>query len=239
MEGTVMTPERPTGRHACIQFLVMGWLTMSLMAAGAVSAQQTPQQAPPGACNTPAAERKGEIGCYLDASEELGTLPQGPWFWHLDNYPTRAAAEAAKGPRGTVVESFGKIWLYTIAEEGWRAAGGGKHVATIGPLATEPGKKYTARYMEAVFAEGMHSTLHRHSGAEAWYVLSGAQCLETPDGTIIAHAGEGAVVPQGPPMRLSSMGTETRRSVLIVLHDSALPWVNYASDWQPRGLCPK
>jgi hypothetical protein len=37
-------------------------------------------------------------------------------------------------------------------------------------------------------------------------VLSGAQCLQTPDGTIIARAGEGAVVQQGPPMRLSSVG---------------------------------
>jgi hypothetical protein len=54
--------------------------------------------------------------------------------------PSRAEAEAARGPRGTVVEAFGKIWLYTIAEKKWRA-GGGEHVATIGPLMTEVGKK--------------------------------------------------------------------------------------------------
>jgi quercetin dioxygenase-like cupin family protein len=86
----------------------------------------------------------------------------------------------------------------------------------------------------------MQSTVHRHSGAEAWYVLSGAQCLQTPDGTIIARAGEGAVVQRGPPMRLSSVGSETRRSVLIVLHDTPQPWINRSiSDWQPKGLCPK
>jgi quercetin dioxygenase-like cupin family protein len=230
----VTTPERAWVWCGRIRLPIAGLLAMSFMAAEMALAQQTP----PGACNVPAAERKAEIGCYFDASQELGALPHGPWYWHLDTYPSRAAAEAAKGPRGAVVESFGKVWLYTIAEEGWRA-GGSEHVATIGPLATELGRNYTARYMEAVFSEGMHSSTHRHSGAEAWYLLSGAQCLETPDGTITAHAGEGAVVPQGPPMRLSSVGTETRRSVLIVLHDSSQPWISYASDWQPRGLCPK
>src|SRR5258708_1754131 len=55
----------------------------------------------------PVAERASEVGCYLDATELLGELPQVPLFWHLYNYPTRAAAEAAKGPRGTVVESVG------------------------------------------------------------------------------------------------------------------------------------
>ena len=51
-------------------------------------------------------------------------LTASPMFWHLDVYPTRAAAEAAKGPRGTVVESLGKVWLLTIEKAGWRPAGG-------------------------------------------------------------------------------------------------------------------
>jgi len=38
----------------------------------------------------------------------------------LDTYATRATAEVAEGLRGTVVESLGKIWLFTIAEAGWR-----------------------------------------------------------------------------------------------------------------------
>jgi quercetin dioxygenase-like cupin family protein len=47
-------------------------------------------------------------------------------------------------------------------------------------------KPYTARYMEAVFPPGAQPAGsgpgHRHPGLEAWYVLSGAQCLETPNG---------------------------------------------------------
>jgi hypothetical protein len=101
--------------------------------------------------------------------------------------------EAARGPHGTVVESFGKVWLYTIAEEGWRPSGDAR-VALIGPLAITPGKQYTARYIEAVFTPGMKTSVHRHSGAEAWYVLAGAQCLETPEGITVARARRGHYV---------------------------------------------
>jgi len=93
--------------------------------------------------------------------------------------------------------------------------------------------------MEAVFAPGMHTSVHRHSGAEAWYVLAGAQCLETPDRIIVARAGEGAVVPEGPPMALSGIGDDIRRSVVLVIHDSSEPWMTVTSDWAPQGRCPK
>src|SRR5215510_12561709 len=92
----------------------MTLLLAASMAAGVVCAQV------PGGCNTPVSQRSSEVGCYLAATEVLGALPQGPLFWHLYVYPTRTAAEAAKGPRGTVVESFGKVWLYTIAGSDWR-----------------------------------------------------------------------------------------------------------------------
>jgi quercetin dioxygenase-like cupin family protein len=184
------------------------------------------------------AERTSEVGCYLDATELLGELPREPLFWHLHNYSTRGAAEAAKAARGTVVESLGKVWLYTIAKEDWRPSSGDR-VAVIGPLPTVAGKQYTARYMEAVFKPGMQGRTHQHSGPEAWYLVSGSQCLETPEGISIAHAGDSAVVREGPPMRISSVGAETRRSVLLVLHDTAQPWMTFTSEWAPKGLCPK
>lgn len=193
---------------------------------------------PPGACEVPARERASEIGCYLSAVEHLGVLPEGPLYWHLDRYPSRSAAQAAKGPRGTVVESFGRILLYTIAPEGWRPEGGDR-LATIGPLPHEPRTHYTARYMEGAFTPGMRTTVHRHSGAEAWYLLDGAQCLETPDTITVVRAGETALVPAGPPMVLSHLGAETRRSVLLVLHESSQPWVSAVTSWTPKGLCPQ
>ena len=208
----------------------------SLLASASVP--NTVSAQPPGACTTPVSERTSEVGCYLSATQALGTRPHASLFWHLYVYPSRAAAEAAKGPRGTVVDSFGRIWVYTIAEPEWRPSIG-ERVAVIGPLETEAGKQYTARYMEAVFTAGMRSGVHRHSGPEAWYVLTGAQCLETPEGITVARAGEGAVVRHGPPMRLSSIGTETRRSVLLVLHDASQPWLTPESGGTPKNLCPK
>jgi hypothetical protein len=213
------------------QATAMATLVALAAVAGATGAQV------PGGCNTPVSQRTGEAGCYLSATAVLGALPEGPWFWHLVVYPTRAQAEAARGPRGTVVESFGKVWLYTIAESRWRAPGG-EHIASIGPLPTRAGRPYTARYMEAVFTPGMKAAIHRHSGPEAWYLVSGSQCLETPDGITVARSGQGAVVREGPPMALSSVGTEIRRSVLLVLHDTSQPWIAMESEWKPKGLCP-
>lgn len=34
--------------------------------------------------------------------------------WYLDVYATLGAAEAAKGPHGTVMESLRKVWLLSI-----------------------------------------------------------------------------------------------------------------------------
>ena len=191
----------------------------------------------PGPLCLPASQRNGEIGCWILAQESLGQLSQAPLFWHLDTYPSRAAAEAAKSLRGTVVESLGKVWLFTIAEAGWRPTGG-ERVAEIGPLIPiNSGEKYTAQYMEATFTPGMESPVHVHPGPEAWYTLSGEVCLETPDGKLTGHAGESTVVPGGPPMRLTITGTEQRRSLVIVLHDASKHWVINTTDWTPKGLC--
>ena len=62
--------------------------------------------------------------------------------------------------------------------------------------------------------------------------------LETPDGIIVVRAGESAVVREGPEMMLSSVGSETRRTVLVVLHDSSKPWIVENTPWTPKGLCP-
>jgi quercetin dioxygenase-like cupin family protein len=212
--------------------VAMAWWAATFACGGLAYAQV------PGGCDTPISQRTSDVGCYLTANLDLGELPQVPLFWHLYSFPTRVAAEANKGPKGTVVESFGKIWLYVIAGESWHPING-ERIAVIGPLPVRPNRKYTARYMEALFTPGMHGRPHRHSGIEAWYVLSGAQCLETPDGIMVARAGESAVVPEGPPMAISSVGPETRRAVLLVLHDTSQPWLTPASDWQPKGLCPK
>ena len=219
-----------------LALLLTSSLAMSTMPATVVLPQLAGTRIP-GGCDVPASRRTAETGCYLVATMALGTLPSTPVYWHLYRYPTRADAEAAKAMTGTVVDSLGHIWVYTIAGKDWRPIAG-ERVAVLGPLPVSPGRQYTARYMEAVFAPGMQTSVHRHSGVEAWYVLAGAQCLETPDRIIVARAGEGAVVPEGPPMALSGIGGDMRRSVLLVIHDSAQPWMTVTSDWTPQGRCP-
>src|SRR5215467_1366013 len=44
----------------------------------------------------PVSQRTGELGCWIVAHESMGQLTQPQVFWHLDVYPTRASAEAAK-----------------------------------------------------------------------------------------------------------------------------------------------
>jgi quercetin dioxygenase-like cupin family protein len=185
----------------------------------------------------PATERTGELGCWITVNAQVGKLPEGRIFWHLDTYATRAEAEVARGPRGIVVESLDRVWLLTIDVAGGHPSGG-KHIAEIGPLPVEPDVSYSAQYMEAIFTPGMTAPAHRHSGPEAWYTLSGETCLETPDGTMIGRAGGShVIVPGGPPMHLTATGTETRRALVLILHDSTQPATTPAPDWTPKGLC--
>jgi len=186
----------------------------------------------------PVSERTGEVGCWVMAVTPLGKLSRSSVFWHLDNYPNKAAAETAKGPNGTVVEALGKIWLFTIAEAGWRPSGGVR-VAEIGPLLIKPGEQYSTRYMESIFTPGMTSPVHRHPGPEAWYTTAGEICLETPEGKSYGRAGESTVVPAGPPMHLTATGTEQRRSLALILYESSQPSSIPVTEWIPKGLCKK
>jgi hypothetical protein len=60
-------------------------------------------------------------------------LLAGPLFWRIENFPTIALAQAAKGPTGLVAESGGKVWLLTLATADGASPGGSK-IAEVGPL---------------------------------------------------------------------------------------------------------
>jgi quercetin dioxygenase-like cupin family protein len=218
----------------------LGVAVVAILVAGftvaGVGASQ-PQFGGTGTCK-PVAQRTTEIGCWIIAHGPIGRLPEGEVFWHLDVFPTRATAEAAKSPRGTVVESLGKIWLLTIERLGWRAPSPAERVAEIGPLPVVAGENYSAAYMEAIFTPGMTAPAHRHAGPEAWYTVAGETCLETPAGKQIGRAGgQHVIVPGGPPMHLTATGSEQRRALVLILHESSKPASTPASDWTPKGLC--
>jgi quercetin dioxygenase-like cupin family protein len=193
-------------------------------------------QAIPGGICKPVSERTAELGCWIIAHESVGQIAESEVFWQLDTYPTRAAAEAIKGPRSTVAEALGKVWLLSIEKAGWRPSGG-ERIAEIGPLPVKAGETYSAQYMEAIFAPGMTAPTHTHSGPEAWYTEAGETCLETPDGKQVGRPGQYVIVPGGPPMHLTATGTVQRRALVLILHDSSRPATSQAKDWTPKGLC--
>jgi quercetin dioxygenase-like cupin family protein len=184
-----------------------------------------------------ASAQTAQRGAGTIATTALGVLPQTPLYWHLDTFPDRAAAEAAMGAHSAVAESFGKVWLFTIAESGWKPIGG-IHVAMVGPLPLASGGVFTATYLDATTSPGFQTDVHQHGGPEALYTISGEVCLETPQGKLIGRAGgEPLLIAGNQPMRLTSIGVEKRRSIVLVLHDSAQPWKVPATGWTPKGLC--
>ena len=190
----------------------------------------------PGGCQPPGTHKAGDIGCYIVAQEPMATPPAGPLYWHLDTFADAGAARAARGTNGSVIEAYDQVWLLTIADKDWRPRGG-RHVATVGPFTPLTGNAQTATYMVATTDANMDSMPHTHAGPEAFYVIEGAQCLETPDGARTSKAGEGQVVAGGVPMKLYGAGDRTRRALVLILHDAAQPVVIRHPDWQPRDLC--
>lgn len=190
----------------------------------------------PGACEAPGAANAGKMGCYFDVAINLGAVPDTV-FWHIDEFSDAASAERAKGAGGAVVLAYGRTFLQTVnGDAKWQAAGG-RRLSTIGPLQAPDGRAVTARFMQAMTEPGAMTRPHRHSGPEAFYILSGAICLETPDGPQTIGAGQTLEAAAGVPMQLTSAGRGVRRSLFIVLHPTSQPWMMAAPDWTPKGAC--
>jgi len=204
-------------------------LCLSLLPAADLFAQASMRPCPPNPNEVPGP------ACFT-AKQQIGELPPEPFFWYLSTYPDHQQAEAAQGSRSTVVDSLGKIWLFTLANASWHPSG--TFVARVGPIATKPGVSYEAVYMQSIFSPGMNAPLHIHSGMEAFYTLTGDTCLETSAGVQNAQGpGNVVLVDAGLPMLLMATGKELRRGVVLILHDSAQPPTTLISDWKPKGLC--
>ena len=185
--------------------------------------------------------KSNKFGCLLLAKKELAQFPEGALFWHLNKFATREAAEAAKGKTGMVVEADDQIWLFSFGPKDAKPKKG-KPVASIGPLQLTsdklpPAKSYEIVAYRAVMPAGTDTRVHTHPGPEAWYILAGEQCLETPAGVMKGRAGEGMYAPPTTTMRLSNNGASTRIALFIVIHDAAQPWSIPTDDWTPTGAC--
>lgn len=219
-------------KAACHVVALSSIALIGLMTSGAPHAQTG------GVC-IPVSERTTELGCFVHAEQRLRALPRGPLYWHIDRFPSRTSAVVARKANGTIVEILGQIWLFTIAGNSWHRSAG-EHVADVGPLKLPEAKTFMATYMEGNFKPGMQSTVHRHPGTEAWFVLSGAQCLETPHGEYIGRPGAPAViVPPGEPMLLTGVGKEQGHWLVLILMDATMPRGSPADDWTPNHTCER
>jgi quercetin dioxygenase-like cupin family protein len=187
--------------------------------------------------------KSNDTGCQVLGRMKVPQFPDTSLIWYLNRFPTRSAAEAAKVQNSLVAEAEGKFWLFSFGSKS-AAAKSGDLVASIGPLQLTSDKLPKASMYEivaglAVMPPGMYTRVHIHPGPEAWYVLSGEQCLETPAGVMKAGTGESMFAPPMTPMRLTNSGSSIRHALFIVIHDSNQPWTIPTNDWKPSGACDR
>jgi hypothetical protein len=219
---------------ALLTSIIVTWLLIAI----SPFAQSNMKSLSFGACKPVSERSTSEVGCWILVDMPVGKIEQAQVFWYLDVYPTRAEADKAKGARGTVVESLGHVWLLSIEKEGWRPVLKGEQIAEVGPLPVTAGKQYSAVFMESISIPGKDSPIHAHPGPEAWYTLAGETCLETPGGRLVGRAGgPPVIVPGDDPMMLTSVGTQQRRALTLILYESSKPPATPIHDWTPKGLC--
>jgi quercetin dioxygenase-like cupin family protein len=184
----------------------------------------------------PAEGRQDQLGCWIIATLPVAATAGSALYWHVYELPAQGEPAVADLGGGRSVRAYGRNWLFMMAGRDWRP-NVGRHVATVGPMLPLTTGPHTASFSAAMFKPGMRSRIHTHPGPEAWVVLEGEQCLETPEGVMRGAAGDSMMVRGGIPMALFGTGTTSRRALVVVLHPTGeLPGKIYA-DWQPTGAC--
>ena len=187
----------------------------------------------PGLCTAPVPADPETAGCYLTNVLKLaGTPPE--LYWHIAQFDTTSAAqaEAQRHDRAAVTHIHGRTWLYVLGGPKETIAGGTSR-AVIGPLAV-PRAPATAYFSEAIFPPGMRTRVHSHPGPEAFYVVEGEQCMESPTDKRNIAAGGTYVVASGPHVQAAPKGR--RNLVLILSPDGAAPVIP-GGDWTPSSFC--
>jgi len=176
------------------------------------------------------------FGCQLLVRTTVSAFPAGPVFWHLRSFQTLSDAERARAPQDLIASTGGQAWLFSFGPESQQRAG--RLVGRVGPLPLTGAGPFQIQLWYVVMPAGTSTGSHLHPGPEAWYVLEGEQCLDTPNGPIRARAGQGAVVAGKVPMRLFNPGSGTRRALFIVIHDPSVAEASM-SDWTPSDACSR
>jgi len=174
--------------------------------------------------------------CALLARKQIDSLPPDPIVWRVETFASQTAARRAEAMTSIVVSAGGRIWLVTLATKGQRTSAGGNFVAEVGPISIPRARRYGIVVGEAYSSPGASTRVHTHPGPEAWYVINGQQCLETPHGLLRAATGQGSFVAADTPMKLNVFGTTRRDALFFEIGDAAQPWTA-PSKWQSTERC--
>lgn len=208
-------------------------LTLIVLTAAAIAQADVPPV--PGLCSAPVPTDRDTPGCYQTNQIDLTDAP-AEIYWQIYQYPTEAAAatEARRHRWSAVTQAHSRNWLYVLGQASERVSNGVRR-AVIGPLPVPAGVA-TAHFSEAVFPPGMQTRVHSHPGPEAFYVVDGEQCMETPRDKRVIPAGGTYVVEGGPHLQAAPKG---RRNLVLVLLPKGQPFMSLGSGWRPTGFCSR
>jgi quercetin dioxygenase-like cupin family protein len=180
------------------------------------------------ALSTSATVAQAEFKVAPVAEKKVTELPAGPLYWQIENFPTRAEAEAAAGPLSLAAEANGKAWLFTLGPED-APTHGGTTVAKVGPLEEVTASEYLLSIREGVAPTGAKTMVHTHPGTEAFYVVDGQLSFRTAAGVDVVDAGKTlAGVAPDTPMEASSTGTADLHELIMFVVDPAKPFASPA-----------
>jgi quercetin dioxygenase-like cupin family protein len=206
------------GSRCCLHnaYAIVAVFILAVLKADAASAQLM------STCVENSPERRGDLGCSIVETKLLPAGLREPVFWHIDRFDSLERARAAVNSASVAFEAAGTVWLMTI-EGGYSDHHGGMHVTQVGPLPLPMASRYSMVVQSAVFAPGMYSLAHHHSGVEAVYVVEGEACYETPARGFTLRKGEALALPTGTEMRAVVSGPTRRHVLAVIVHDAAQP----------------
>lgn len=190
----------------------------------------------PGGCTAPASEHPNEDGCYLLAEMSVANPPD-KLYWHIVEFGDLAGAEseALKHRWSKVVSAHARVWLYVIGARE-TAVSSGKPSAIIGPMDVPPGDTVSVRFLTSTFPPGMRTRVHSHPGSEAFYVIEGEQCVETPRVRHRITAGHSYIVQSGIHVQAAARG---RKSLVALILRPGVTWSEPEADWNPSQYCQR
>lgn len=191
-------------------------IALAMLSVRALSAELEPK------CVENSPERRGGMGCSYVANKVLKGPFRAPVYWHIDRFENGEKARAAVSPDSVAFEGHGTWWLVSV-EPASSNHHGGAHVTQISLPPLPTASKYSMLVISSNVSAGLTSRVHHHSGVEAFFVVDGEQCLETPTNAYSMKTGDVLALPTGVTMKMVVTGSAPRRAIAAVIYDGNKP----------------